>query len=74
MKPGCKLISKKSCCCFLLSNSKEMDEEQQKHIEELAAWKKEAKAAQDKVRAFFYHIPLSINLILRSFEVAFFLK
>lgn len=26
-----------------------MDEEQQKHIEELATWKKEAKAAQDKV-------------------------
>lgn len=29
---------------------KEMDEEQQKHIAELALWKKEAKAAQDKFR------------------------
>lgn len=29
---------------------KEMDDEQRKHIEELAAWKKEAKAAQDKFR------------------------
>ena len=30
-----------------------MDEEQQKHIAELALWKKEAKAAQDKVRATY---------------------
>ncbi|XP_067048931.1 uncharacterized protein [Acropora muricata] len=29
---------------------KEMDEEQQKHIDDLAAWRKEAKAAQDKFR------------------------
>ena len=27
-----------------------MDEEQQKHQEELGLWKKEAKAAQDRVR------------------------
>jgi len=30
-----------------------MDEEQRKHIEELATWKKEAKAAQEKVRVHF---------------------
>ena len=39
-------------CVTLLRFSKETDEEQEKHIGELSAWKKEAKAAQDKVCTF----------------------
>ena len=41
-----------------------MDEEQQKHIDDLAAWRKEAKAAQDKVEwhNYFTHLLLPFHL------------
>ena len=44
-----------------------MDEEQHKHIEELATWKKEAKAAQDKVSVLcLYSKPFCLFVKLNS--------
>lgn len=43
-----------------------MDEEQRKHIEELATWKKEAKAAQEKVRVHFVCLLYMIEKCVRG--------
>ena len=43
-----------------------MDEEQRKHIEELATWKKEAKAAQEKVRVHFVCLLYMIEKRVRN--------
>lgn len=44
-----------------------MDEEQQKHIDDLAAWRKEAKAAQDKVEWHNYFTRLLLLFDLFCF-------